>query len=109
MDFKEMRQRWERNLVQAAHFAETDNLTDAVARAQLVLTEVEAEQSRTTDPETAAQLELMRTRVARAVAAHQEAYRAWDERVRTREATYTQREEEVYSQPLPVKGLSPSS
>ena len=102
MDLKELTERWNRNLVQAAHFAETDNLTDAVARARLVVAEVEAALKDASATEIAS-LEAAKIRASRAAAAHEAAYRSWAEGVRSRENAFEDREHEAYDQPLPVR------
>ncbi len=101
MDLSQKRHRWERSLVQATHFADTDNTTDAVARVRLVLREIDAELERTAAPAERAQLDLFRKRVARQLAALEEAHAGWKEKVAGRHGAFLDREESAYEAPLP--------
>lgn len=105
MDLAKKRARWDQMLVQASHLADLDHTTDAVARARVVLTEVEAVLADTADPETRSELERIHHRAVRRVANYELAHKDFISRATKRADDYETHEKAVYDQPLPVKGL----
>lgn len=102
MSLKDNEDRWFQMLAQAQRFADTDNTTDAAARARLVLEEVNAALATATEG-TKVQLQRWQTRAEREAARFRELHQAWQAEVRARKEAFETREANAYNAPLPVK------
>lgn len=101
MDLQELRKRWHGIWTKAASFVETENMTEAYARARLVAEEIDREMTRPRDAHERAELERLQERARMELQRYERLLDEEERKVRERQARMHEREAEAYHSPLP--------
>lgn len=94
-------ERWDKWMVQAQNFAKRDNFLDALARAEMVLTEVNAALEDAA-PEDRRSLERYRHRATRRHETFEASFEVWNKRIAERRAAATANAAEEMARTLPL-------
>lgn len=105
MSFADNKTLWERSLVQAYHFADTDNTLDALSRMRRLKQDVGEQFEQASDAAEKEAIGRFLARVEKGLVQIEKRYEAWRAGVEQRAADYEEAEQQAYDAPLRVKGI----